>query len=255
METKRQQKYLSITQINAYLRCPLTYYFRYIKGLVIPPKSALTFGKAIHSGLEHNYSQKKDTHRDLKADEVCQVFSENFDFLKKETLWGPEEKPGELKDEGVGIIRKYHKEIAPTIQPVQVEEKFEVKFDNFPYKFRGIIDLIDDKDLIIDHKTTKRSPTLNQIQKDLQVTAYSLGHRVKYGKVEKGLRFDYIVRNKTPKIVQLSLTKTQEDIERFLKLIGYIVKAIDQKLFYPQPHNVLCSEKSCGYWEICKKEW
>jgi putative RecB family exonuclease len=254
MEQKRQ-RYLSISQMNTYLRCPLQYHWRYVKGIVIPPKSALTFGKAIHSGLEYNYRQKKETHKDLKADEICQVFSQNFNFLKKETLWEPEEKPGELKDEGIGIIRKYQKEIAPAVQPVQVEEEFEVKFDNFPCVFRGIIDLVDDKDLIIDHKTTKRSPTPDQAQKDLQVTAYSLGHRVKYGKVEKGLRFDYIVRRKTPKIVQLSLIRTQEDIDRFLKLIAYVAKAIDQELFYPQPHNFSCNEKSCGYWEICKKEW
>ena len=58
-------KYLSVSQVNMYLRCPLQYMFRYIEGLKLPPKSAMTLGKSIHFGIEGNYRQKIDSHKDL----------------------------------------------------------------------------------------------------------------------------------------------------------------------------------------------
>ena len=50
--------YLSPSQINMYLRCPAAYKYRYVDGLILPPKAALTRGKSVHKGQEHNYNQK-----------------------------------------------------------------------------------------------------------------------------------------------------------------------------------------------------
>ena len=58
-------RHLSVTQLKMFLRCPLQYEFRYIKGLKVPPVEAMTLGKSIHSTLEENYKQKIETKKDL----------------------------------------------------------------------------------------------------------------------------------------------------------------------------------------------
>lgn len=42
---------------------------------------------------------------------------------------------------------------------------------------------------------------------------------------------------------------------RFLKLVGYVAKAIEEELFYPSVHNVLCNPRACGYWSRCAEEF
>lgn len=252
-----KKKYLSFSQINMWLRCPLQYRFRYIQGMKIPPKSALTLGKSVHQGIEHNYRQKVDSHKDLKVSEVCEKYSEAFDVLKRDTLWMKDEKPGEIKDEGAGLIKVYHKIVAPKVQPLYVEQKFHLEFVDFLFDLRGFIDLVTIKKIIKDHKTTKMTPNQAKIDKDLQLTVYSLGYRMKYKEVEKGVGQDYMVRLKTPKIVQLKSKRTEANIKCLLKLIGYVSKGITEEMFYPNPHNILCNEKSCGYWDMCQggKKW
>ena len=250
-----EKKHLSASQINTYLRCPMQYYFRYIRGLKLPPKSALTLGSSVHAGLAHNYQQKKDSHKDLKVGEVLDVYGQSFDLGAKETEWGKDEKPGEVKDQGAGLIKVYHSEIAPNIQPVEVEQKFEVNFPNVDYGFIGYVDLLDDKKRIIDHKTTARTP--NGISSDhrLQLTGYALGYRAGTGRKERKVRVDYMVKNKHPKVVTLEEKISDGDVDRLLKLMAYVAKAIEQELFYPQPHNFMCNNRGCGYWDICHKEF
>jgi len=253
----KEKPHYSYSQINMFLRCPRQYYFRYIEGKKIPPKSALTLGKSIHGGIEKNYSQKIGSHQDLPVGDICDVYSENFEFLKKETLWLPDENPGKIKDEGYGLIKTYQKEIAPSIQPATVEEKFTIEFPNVDYAFTGIMDLTTDNDFVIDHKTTSRTPNQKEIGKNLQLTAYATGFRYLRKKQEKQLRLDYIMRKREPEIMSITTERDEQDIHSFLKLIGYIHEAIQSGLFYPNINNRLCNEKWCGFWDLCQggKKW
>mgnify|MGYP001302554037 CR=1 FL=1 len=252
---KLPQQHISVSQINTYLRCPLQYYYRYIEGLIIPPNSALSFGKVTHKTAEDNYKQKIETKEDLPLDEMQDRWAQYWDEAAQETEFEKDEKPGQIKDEGINCITTYHKEISPNVQPVLVEEKVELSFANTDYTLLGYIDVVDENKMIIDTKTTKRTPSEDNIKKDIQLTAYSLCYQTLFEEKEAGVRLDYIVRNKKPKIVQLTANKTQDDINRFLKLVAYVVKAIENELFYPNVHNVTCSEKGCGYYHKCYREW
>lgn len=244
------KNHMSVTQMKMYLRCPLQYQFRYIDGLKIPPVSAMTLGKSIHSALEVNYSQKIKSKVDLKIEQVIDAFSDYWNQKSKETIFEKDEKPGEVKDDGIKLINVYHNQISPTIQPKLVEKEFELEFSNVPYTLKGYIDLVDIDRVIIDHKTTKRSMVESDVATDIQLTCYALAYRSILGDQEKELRFDVIVRNKTPKIQQIPTTRTQADIDRFLKILAYVSKAIKEGIFYPSP-NFLCG--SCGYSGLCKR--
>ena len=166
-------KHLSVTQIKMYLRCPLQYKFRYIDSLKIPPVSAITLGKSIHSALEANYSQKINTKQDLPVIQIADLFSDFWEEEAKETLFEADERAGEVKDEGIGLINVYHEQISPNIQPKIVEKEFELSFENVSYTLKGKLDLVDSQDIIIDHKTSKRSMQVESILSDLQLTCYA----------------------------------------------------------------------------------
>ncbi|MBM3253804.1 MAG: PD-(D/E)XK nuclease family protein [Candidatus Omnitrophica bacterium] len=244
-------KHLSVTQIKSYLRCPLIYKFRWEDKIIVPPDSSLALGKSIHSVLELNYSQKIKTKKDLPVETLADIFSDSWEDEAKEAVFEEGEKPGNVKDEGIKIIEKYRTDISPTIQPFLVERQFELHFENVDYILKGFIDLIDEKTVIIDHKTTKRSMQQSAIDSDIQLTAYALAFRTFEGRQEQSLRFDVMVRNKTSKIQQISTTRTQEDINRFLKILAYVSKAIHSGIFYPN-ENYFCG--ICGYKELCR-EW
>lgn len=244
--------HFSYSQIRMFRRCPMSYYFRYIKGLKIPPKSALTLGKSIHKGVEYNFSQKIKSQKDLPLSDVLDAYSTAFDSLKYGTDW-EDEKPGEVKDEGATLMSLHHTKQAPQIQPIACEKKIPVSFDNVDYTFLGYLDVIDKKGKIIDTKTTGKTPPQDTIKKDEQLTAYALLYRVEYGKEEAGIELDYLIRTKTPKIAIMEGWRTQQDIEKFLEEVGKIWAMIKTGIFIrTDPSNWWCSPKWCGYWEKCQ---
>jgi len=246
--------YLSPSQINTYLRCPAQYYFRYIKGLIIPPSASLTKGKAVHAGNEFNYKQKIESKTDLPVKEVLDYTAATFDELAKETDFQGTDKGKEL-DSTIKLTKLYHEEVAPTVQPVAVEEKVEINFDNTDYSLLGYIDLIDEKKVIHDTKTTGRTPNEDVIQNSLQLRGYALAYRTLNNEEENGIQLDYLVSTKTPKVVQFKTKVEQRELDRFLKIMGIVAHNIKCNNFYPNVTNQLCNEKACGYWNVCKGEW
>ena len=245
------EPHLSVTQLKMYLRCPLQYYLRYVCGLKMPPTGSLTLGRTVHGTLEENYRQKIKSHQDLPLQQIEDIFSQRWDQEAQLTLFEDGEKPGQLKDDGIRLLDPYHRNIAPRVQPVEVECQFLVDTGATQLPLKGYIDLIDDQGTIIDHKTTKRSFPADAAAKDLQLTAYAFAYRTLYGQNENGLRLDGLVRTKQAKVQQLETTRTQADIDRFLRLAEHVERAINAEVYYPSD-NFMCG--ICGYREMCG-EW
>lgn len=148
------------------------------------------------------------------------------------------------------MLTTYHKNLAPKIQPVEVEREFLLDTGVTELPLKGYVDLIDDQHYIIDHKTSKRSFPKDAAERDIQLTAYAMAYRKLYGQDERGVRLDTMVRTKQPKIQQLKATRTQADIERFLRLAGKVEQGIKAGIFYPND-NYMCN--ICGYREMREK--
>lgn len=252
--------HLSYTQLNMLLRCGEQYRRRYLEGERVPPGSAGALGKSFHLAQESNYRQKITSKRDLPVKAVTAAFSDAFDVESKDVLWTPEEAEagiakvkGELKDEGVKLVEVYHTEVAPAVQPESCEEIIPVALDGFPYDLKCVVDLVDDKQIVHDSKTRARSPTAEEADKSMQLTAYALAYRVSRKEQERGLQLDVAVRNKTPKIVTLPTKRTNEQIGRFLETMARAATAIQGGVFLPAPEGAwYCSPKFCGYYGTCK---
>jgi CRISPR/Cas system-associated exonuclease Cas4 (RecB family) len=252
-EKQEEKKYLSFSQINMYLKCPRQYEYRYIKGIKKPPSGALVLGTVWHSTVEENYKQKIETKDDLPLDHMQDFFADSWEAKLEEEEIDFKSSPATLKDTGISVVGAHHTNIAPLVNPVLVEEKFRVSLgDNFPFDLLGFWDVIDDKGVVIDNKSYSKAKNQDDINKDLQLTAYSLAYRLVTGKIEKGLRIDSVIKNKKPRTVQISTTRTNEDCKWFLGLIEGVAQGIVKEVFPPNPLGWWCSSKWCGFWETCK---
>jgi len=234
------------------------YFFRYCKKLVIPPKSAMAFGSATHESIRANNYQKKTTHTDTKLS----VLQDIFEMKIKTTEIALNNKEGETKekliDEGTKkIIPLYHKELAPQCQPIIVEERIQVKFENAEWVYTGRIDLVNIQENIIDYKCVGKTPSEKKVLfPDPQLTGYALCYRQKTGHLPNRTYHNYLIRTKKPKaLITPEGERTTKDINIYLRLVMYIAEQIEQERFYPNYTSYLCNEQYCGFFPYCQKEW
>lgn len=251
-EAEPEKPHISPSQINLILDCSAKYMFRYIFGIRPPSRSFAARGKAVHRGLEYNYRQKIETHEDLPLSEVQEAASDAFDSMLAYVQWDEEEDPGQFKDQTIGLVSFYHQEVAPTIQPVMVEQQVLIEVPETNFVIKGYIDLVDSKGYIRDTKTKNITPPQKTVDQSLQLTTYAMGYRQLTGKTEAGVILDNIVNlKKGPKYAPLVSQRTEQDIKRLTNIARSIINCIKTGTYCPNPNSTMCSESQCDFWKIC----
>lgn len=265
-------KRYSHTQVMMYLRCPQQWAYRYLEGLKMPPQASLAQGRAYHVALETNFKQKIASHSDLPVTEVKEAYAASFDQeIQNGIEWSPEEKSqgpaivaGQLKDQGVLMVEEHHKELAPKIQPVEVEKPFTIEFSNTDWSLDGRIDLIDDGGMIHDHKTTAKSPSKDEsgayqanASERLQGAVYTVATAKRDGAAgfqPASVAYDYAVKTKQPKIIQVITEIAPKEQEFALSLVQTVDSAIKTGVFVPNRVGQMCSRTQCGFWSKCEAD-
>lgn len=138
--------HLSASQLTMLQRCPEQWRRRYLCGEVERPGAAMVWGAADHYAHEQNFRQKIDSRVDLPVDDVKDAFADGLDRAIErngglsEIAWGDDD-PADVKDKGVLLVEAYHRQVSPTVQPVQVEQRFEARILGVPVPIVGYIDL------------------------------------------------------------------------------------------------------------------
>ena len=257
-----KERHISHSQINMLLKCGIQYQFRYIDGIIAPPSASLVRGKCGHTTLEKNFRQKIQTKEDLPIEEVKDAFSDEWEKSKYEIVWkkkeigdlSPAKAGGIFKDSGIALVSKFHENLSPLIQPVAVEDKFEIHFEGGYPKLIGFIDREDEGDEIGEVKFVGKSPSADDAQSDIQLTIYDLGYRTKHGKPPKKLKKQYAVNTKEPKtVVQEVGCRDDATINRLMWRMQAAMIALEKGVFLPAPAGSWwCGENWCGYWDRCK---
>lgn len=251
-------EYLSYSQIAMYLRCSQSYYYRYIEGKSIPPGIALIKGRSAHTGIEFNFGQKIESHKDLpKKDIVDFTVNEYEKIVDEEDIFLTKEEKetdaiGKAKDSIVTVCELYSDKVAPEIQPVEVEVKHTMEIpDSKPLV--AIIDCIDDKKSIRDFKITGKSKNQNEAENSLQLTFYAMAYYDRFNSMPSSLSLDALVTLKTPKYQILQTKRTEMDIITAIRTIQAVQKGIESEVFLPAAEGSwVCSSKFCGFYKICK---
>lgn len=254
------EKHLSHSQISAFMRCPVSYYARYILGVKSPPSASMVLGSACHKGFEKNFAAKAVSFRDLPTDAVLDIFRDYWREASKEAVFSAEkdEHPDEMMEDGLSMVKKYMEEVAPSIQPIAVEKKFLIKLPGVRRKILGFIDLITKSEAVIDFKTTKRLPDAEKLAKDHQLSLYSIAYRHEYGRSASLFRYDYLLRKSSKtkgRWTEIHLMPTQRNEvheENLCRTYASVERQIDMAEYYPNTDSFLCSAGMCGFYGECQ---
>ena len=256
----------SYSVIDTYLRCPQQYKFQEIDRIRAPKSREAIFGSLVHDTLEFMFSR---TPLYPTLDEVVAYFREHWPtrevFLaesKNDPLkrpWNADEEKA-FFEEGVRMLRKFYEKNAPwNYVVVDLESRFEVALTDDKtgetHILAGIIDRIDklpdDTYEIIDYKTGKRMPSQDALNRDLQLSLYSLGlqNRWPHLKPEDIKLSLYFLKHDEKLTAKPAPDATEKIKKHVLKTINEIKEKIKTgKDFEPMP-SILCNW--CGYRPMC----
>ena len=180
----------SYSAIDTYRQCPQRYEFQEIQRLRAPKSREAIFGTLVHQTLKFMF-EKNPLYPTL--DEVVGYFREKWperETFLAESKADPSKRPWTdfeektYQEEGIRMLKKFYEKNAPwNYLVVDLESRFEVTLADEKtgeiHILAGIIDRIDklpdDSYEIIDYKTGKRMPSQEALNRDLQLSLYSLG--------------------------------------------------------------------------------
>lgn len=244
-------EHVSHSQVSMWKRCPRQWEYRYVYGLKEPPSGALVMGSCYHTTLEEQFRQKITSGFDLDFDICYDIFDTAWSIrLQEEEIDWEGKDPGALKDQGLNLVGTYLEEAAPKVQPLEVERTYERPVANIRFVMR--LDILDINRVIIDHKTSSRSYTQEDIDRDQQASAVAFA-------MDRPIVFynHVAVKTKVPKIQLIKTHRTRADIEWYQRSAEQVVALMKTGIAPPVEDgwdNRHCNPRYCGYWQRCRGE-
>ena len=255
----RQQPHWSYSALNSYLLCSLKFAFQYIyKAEQERTPSSLPFGRTFHIAATH-YAKSVMQSKPSTLPEVHDVFAEWF---KAECAASPKltYKNGESNDSLIEQARfmlnallanwKDHDNI------ISAAHAFKVNVPGLDKVFIGEYDLLvmeGDVPVIVDWKTAASRWPADKAGKDFQSTAFSYAYlQESSGRMIPKFRFDVVTKTKNPNVESHHTQRTEDDLQRFIRIAADIEQAVKQEVFLPADTSFGCAD--CQFANACK-EW
>lgn len=234
---------ISYSALETYLNCPLKYKFQNIDKIKEPKSKEAVFGTLIHSVMNfiHTPSILSPT-----LEQAMDYFSRNWNSQ----VWESELEERAAFSQGVDIIRRYYqKNDIAKANIVSLESHFTLNLKG--NIISGIIDRIDKTDEgyeIIDYKTTKKMPSQEKVDNNIQLSLYLKAFLSRYPKEVKNLDKIYVSLYYLKHGVKLTSQRTLKNLEELDNLFLDIIKKIEKGYFQPNV-SPLCDW--CGYQKYC----
>jgi hypothetical protein len=246
--------------LGMFLRCAHQFERRYLRGEIIPPGIAARRGSATHKAAQINHEQKLHTRADLPVDDLQDAAREHYvHLIKDEGVFIPKDQISE-KDKllaaglhaAVRLTKLYRESLAPTIQPMLVEEKLTMDL-GLALPLKGTIDVLTADQWLPDFKTADKSKGPKDADHSLQLTFYAGLVANRTGEWPAKISLEILVNHKEPKLQSLPTTRGPEDWNTLLLRIQLMLAQIQAGLFPPCDRSVwICSPQWCGYFWTCK---
>lgn len=255
---------LSGSSLNTYLRCARQWELAYVQRMNRPPSLKMALGTAGHWAAEVDLRPKIETREDLPLDVVLDAFRDSF---VKETVDSPEvpdkkETRPLMLDSGIEAMKVWHGQVAPTIQPIMIEEPVQFMLTvssrqgetNIPWT--GTVDCVDEGIIVRDWKFVGKKPDPRSGDYILNMVGYTIGYRELTGGLENGFVLDHVVRTKTPyhfPVIQEGPVP-DESIMSFAGIAESVYNSIGAGSFPPTGlKSGACSwcgyKRECGYYQ------
>ncbi|MEI7891350.1 MAG: PD-(D/E)XK nuclease family protein [bacterium] len=240
---------LSYSALESFQNCSLKYKFQNIDKIKEPKSKEAVFGTLIHGALKFIHTPALLA---PKLEDALDYFSKN---------WNSDVFENELEERsaftmGVGMIQEYYKKnTISDYNIVDLESRFAIEIQDkakgSSHIISGIIDRIDktqDGYEIIDYKTTKKMPSQEKVDNDLQLSVYLNAFLARYPKEVANLDKITVSLYYLKHGVKLSSTRTLEQLETSKQLFLDVIAEIEKGVFVP---NVTPLCDWCGFQRIC----
>jgi RecB family exonuclease len=248
---------ISYSALDTYKSCPLKYKYQQIDKIKTPKSKEAVFGTILHSTMKfiHTPGILSPT-----LEQAMEFFSNSWNPAVFDS---PEEERAAFV-QGVKIIQDYFRQNNPAdFNIVNLESRFQIEIG--PVKssaddhgareerhiISGIIDRIDrtsDGFEIIDYKTTKKMPTQDRVEGDMQLSVYLAAFLSYYPEERKNLDKLKVSLYFLKHGVKLTATRTEEQLKENEAVFLATIKLIEEGKFEPTI-SPLCDW--CGYQNIC----
>ena len=244
--TRPEGLFLSVSQIKAWLRCPRAYEYRYVRGAeaeFVP--MPLAFGSAFHEALAHHYGWLKAGEASPSLDASKQRFVDSFTAARNGDVPLQHADDGEtfdlLQAKGLEMVQAALTHPLAQSTVLAVEESFTVDLHHpdtgevLDIKLTGVVDLVIEEDghrTIVEHKSSARKYTADQLMFDVQPSAYAYAAgQLGWGDV--GLKFNVITKTKLPAVQVEDLRRDDNDLEDFLRTAVGVLAAVEAGISFP----------------------
>jgi CRISPR/Cas system-associated exonuclease Cas4 (RecB family) len=116
----------------------------------------------------------------------------------------------------------------------------------------GALDLVvreEAKHVVGEHKTAAKKWSKDQIDHEIQLSAYKLVARA-LGLGEVGLRLQILTKTKKLKMIVEETDRTERDEREFIEIVVGVLRAIDARVFFPI-RNGMCG--GCTFQRQCER--
>jgi len=243
----RRRDYVSFTQLDQYLRCPLRYSFVYVHHLepdFVPASRAL--GSGIHAAAAYFF--RGVAQGEPPGVEDVQGHFEalwNLETQAQPLRYGERETRESLRDLALRMLAVFHREFDPRTQVLAVEDPFRVPLvdletgEVLDRDLVGTVDLVErDAErrlVVVDLKTSARKYTDLHVDQSLQLSVYSyamsLGPYADNDDIR--LRFDVLTKTKQPELHRYWTTRDRAASVRLYRLTAEVLHAIEAGVFHP----------------------
>lgn len=199
----------SYSQIAMYERCGEQYRRRYVEDEKSPPALAMIRGRGQSEAQHMDLQTKIDIDEladendlvDVARDKVCKDAGspDDVDITPDEKSEGFEVARGKVVDQAIRATRLHHQNVAPTLEPADVEGKlaFTVPMpDESTRDFIGYYDVLEADRTLRDTKTTLKKPSADVADQSDQLALYSFALKQTTGEQPPGSSLDYLVLSK-----------------------------------------------------------
>ncbi|MBI2039169.1 MAG: PD-(D/E)XK nuclease family protein [Candidatus Niyogibacteria bacterium] len=247
---------ISYTALETYKTCPLKYKFSEIDKIRGVKSKEAVFGTLLHSALKHMFS-RDPLYPTL--DEVVNFYLSGWAQYAPKVPWSDEREEKMFREQGIEILKRFYASNQPwNFNVVDLESRFELPLEDtktgVTHTLAGIMDRIDKPDdntyEIIDYKTSKRMPSQEKADANLQLSIYHMGltHRWPHLK-DKTIRLSLHFLKHNEKITTArSAEHLRETRESIISTIREIEAKKTTSDFEPIP-SPLCDW--CGYRPMC----
>lgn len=242
---------ISYSALGTYQSCPLKYKFQEIDHIKTPKSKEAVFGTTVHETM-------KFIHTPGILSPTLEQAMEHFTNIWNPAVFDSEMEARAAFSQGIQILDNYYQKNNPKdFNIVDLESHFSIEIGNpndsesERHIISGIIDRIDktpDGYEIIDYKTTKKMPSQEKVDNDLQLSVYLMAFLERYPKEKENIQNIKVSLYYLKHGVKLSATRTLEQLENSKQLFLDTIKIIGSSNFEPVV-SPLCDW--CGYQKMC----